>query len=357
MTKPLPTLKLVKDSKIFIVGVECQGSTFSFNSNFETTFIDAHNADIQLSQLSTISDVNNKPLGLVSSYDLLSENDFETVKKLRANPVLKHMPIVAIAEMSSEVHAEEIFKNGLDDCYVQPVGYEDIFERIMFLNKYKSKLESIDNTKEDVLKIKIPIFKRLLDVFIALAVLMCFSPLFLIIGLLIRLESRGPVIYRQKRSGTGYNVFDFLKFRSMYADADQRLAEMKHLNQYADQNSAFVKFNNDPRITKVGKFIRKTSIDEIPQLINVLKGDMSIVGNRPLPLYEAEQLTIEDASYRFLAPAGLTGLWQVSKRGSADMSAEERINLDVTYAKKFSFWYDIKIMLKTPFAIIQKENV
>ena len=108
----------------------------------------------------------------------------------------------------------------------------------------------------------------------------------------------------------------------------------------------------------MGHFIRKYSIDELPQLFNILKGDMSIVGNRPLPLYEAELLTKDDYIDRFMAPAGLTGLWQVEKRGDAGkLSAEERKQLDIKYAQNYSFWMDIKIILKTITAFIQKENV
>ena len=125
-----------------------------------------------------------------------------------------------------------------------------------------------------------------------------------------------------------------------------------------EQKNSFVKLENDPRITKVGHFIRKYSIDELPQLFNILKGDMSIVGNRPLPLYEAELLTKDDYIDRFMAPAGLTGLWQVEKRGDAGkLSAEERKQLDIKYAQNYSFWMDIKIILKTITAFIQKENV
>ena len=125
-----------------------------------------------------------------------------------------------------------------------------------------------------------------------------------------------------------------------------------------EKSNAFVKLENDPRITKIGRFIRKYSIDELPQLINILKGDMSIVGNRPLPLYEAELLTSDEHIDRFMGPAGLTGLWQVEKRGEAGkLSAEERKQLDIKYAKTFSFWLDIKIILKTVTAFIQKENV
>ena len=123
-------------------------------------------------------------------------------------------------------------------------------------------------------------------------------------------------------------------------------------------NNAFVKIENDPRITKVGHFIRKYSIDELPQLFNILKGDMSVVGNRPLPLYEAEKLTSDDSIDRFMAPAGLTGLWQVEKRGeSGKMSAEERKQLDITYGQSYNFLLDMKIIFKTLTAFVQKDDV
>lgn len=123
-------------------------------------------------------------------------------------------------------------------------------------------------------------------------------------------------------------------------------------------NNAFVKIENDPRVTKVGRFIRKYSIDELPQLFNILKGDMSVVGNRPLPLYEAEKLTADSSIDRFMAPAGLTGLWQVEERGrGGNMSAEERKQLDITYGQTYSFLLDMKIILRTLTAFVQKGNV
>ena len=125
-----------------------------------------------------------------------------------------------------------------------------------------------------------------------------------------------------------------------------------------ENDNVFIKIENDPRVTKVGKFIRKYSIDELPQLFNILKGDMSIVGNRPLPLYEAEKLTADSSIDRFMAPAGLTGLWQVEERGrGGTMSAEERKQLDITYGQTFNFWLDMKIILKTFTHFKQKGNV
>ncbi|MFY1612180.1 sugar transferase [Macellibacteroides fermentans] len=244
-----------------------------------------------------------------------------------------------------------------------------------------------------------PLWKRTFDIACSLAAIIILSPLLILTWLAIRLESKGDAVYRSKRVGSNYQIFDFYKFRSMYSDADKRLAEFKKLNQYAqeelteqesktsssrlhkadvvlfaddaitsekeyiaakkqERSNAFVKFENDPRITKIGKIIRKYSIDELPQLFNILKGDMSVVGNRPLPLYEAELLTSDEYIHRFMAPAGLTGLWQVEKRGEAGkLSAEERKMLDIRYANEFSFLMDVKIIFKTFTAFIQKENV
>ncbi|WP_423146354.1 sugar transferase [Rubrolithibacter danxiaensis] len=210
---------------------------------------------------------------------------------------------------------------------------------------------------------KVPFYKRTFDILASSAALLFLSPFFLIVAALIRLESKGPVIYKSKRVGTGYKIFNFYKFRSMKIGADQDLSQLSALNQYANSpdheggKTAFVKIKNDPRITKIGQFIRNTSIDELPQLFNVLKGDMSLVGNRPLPLYEAEMLTSNEWSMRFLGPAGLTGLWQISKRGKEEMSERERKKLDNFYATNYSFWLDMKIILGTIPALLQKERV
>ena len=178
----------------------------------------------------------------------------------------------------------------------------------------------------------------------------------LAIVLAIRLSSRGPILYKSKRIGTGYEEFEFLKFRSMVPDADKKVAELMAQNQYGKEG-VFLKVKNDPRVTWIGRIIRNTSLDELPQLFNVLRGDMSIVGNRPLPLREAEQLTSEEWSERFLAPAGITGMWQTSGRGKDTMDVASRMNLDIQYARTYSAWEDLKILFKTFGAMKQEADV
>ncbi|MCA6447107.1 MAG: sugar transferase, partial [Chitinophagaceae bacterium] len=143
----------------------------------------------------------------------------------------------------------------------------------------------------------------------------------------------------------------------IYSDKIRWCEKQYATTKKAKAGAAFFKLKDDPRITKVGKFIRNTSIDELPQLWNVIIGDMSIVGNRPLPLYEAEKLTTDKYAMRFMAPAGITGLWQVEKRGKGEMSEEERLMLDNKYAENHSFINDIKLILRTIPALLQSESV
>lgn len=240
-----------------------------------------------------------------------------------------------------------------------------LLKRLDFIKKLKAYKNERGNKPyatrhvEQVPHIELWSMKRAFDVMISATALLILLPICLVIALIIRLESKGPIFYVSKRAGTGYKIFNFFKFRTMRQGADAELSTLAHLNQYGENSSdgVFFKIKDDPRITGFGQFLRNTSLDEIPQLFNVLRGDMSLVGNRPLPLYEAEKLTKDQIAWRFLAPAGITGLWQITKRGKDNMSPEERIALDMEYAMKNSFWLDMKILLSTFPALLQKEKV
>ncbi len=350
---------------------------------------------------------------IISETHLPGINGPAVAKLIKGKESFMKIPFLLISFENNEREKQEMFKMKgiLDDYYSLPVENKDLETRILFLRKF---LKKNTDKKVDLIasnEYKTPIVKRLFDILTSSIALIILSPILLIVALAIRLESKGSIIYKSKRVGTGYRIFDFLKFRSMYTGADAKLKEFEYLNQYATnkkeeknndsknreaiepcprcaklpegsycspvlyiggekiceywyhelqkrKSSTFIKIENDPRITKVGKIIRNASIDELPQLINVLKGDMSIVGNRPLPLYEAELLTSDDWSARFLGPAGITGLWQVELRGKGGvMSEKERKKLDNYYALHYSLFSDIKLILRTIPALFQKESV
>ena len=332
--------------------------------------------------------------------------------------------IILITDTMSDEERDIYMKCGINDTIVNAASVTELNKKIQFISDRENILFDNEAPKHTILRFQIPIWKRMFDIVFSALAIVILSPIFIITAIAIRLESPGPILFKSKRVGTNYTIFDFLKFRSMYIDAEERLKELsKDHNQYAaassddnhkeeednktitaplgeqaeqdmidmgmesmmmisdeevmlvgddfvmaesdfnkqkqeDIDNAFVKIENDPRITKVGRFIRKYSIDELPQLFNILKGDMSVVGNRPLPLYEAEKLTADSSIDRFMAPAGLTGLWQVEERGKGgNMSAEERKQLDITYGQTYSFMLDMKIIFRTLTAFVQKENV
>lgn len=342
---------------------------------------------------------------------------------LREKNLYPHAAFIIIHDHIDINLRETALKIGIDEYLVHPVDLEDFELRVRYLSQYRKQYKrgtlprylQVSTDEYDLDLNEGPHFRQLpviqlaikrgFDVVSSFLGLLILSPLFLMVAVAIRLESRGPVFYSSKR--VGQRTFDFYKFRSMYTGADARLKELEHLNQYAaDQGKKGIDFNvtckckqqglapdlycselmvfsngksmcefnflqqkkdiagptffkikDDPRITKVGSFIRRTSIDELPQLLNVLKGDMSIVGNRPLPVNEAEALTKGEAVKRFLAPAGITGLWQVELRGKkGKMSEEERRKLDNDYFDNFSIWFDAKIILRTIPALFQEEN-
>lgn len=343
--------------------------------------------------------------------------DVTAITYLRKN--CKNIYIILLTAHLPEEERKVYQKCGINDTLDQNASVTELNKKLQFINDRENQLFDTELSKKRILRFKIPVWKRLFDIVFATLGLIVLSPVMLITALAIKLESKGPVLFKSKRVGTNYKVFDFLKFRSMYTDAEKKLKELsKSGNQYAEHdetpapktvitsplgdeaeqemfdmgmesemmisdeevmlvgddfvvaesdfnkkkeneiNNAFVKIENDPRVTKVGRFIRKYSIDELPQLINILKGDMSIVGNRPLPLYEAEKLTADSSIDRFMAPAGLTGLWQVEERGKGGtMSADERKQLDILYGQTYNFMLDMKIIFRTFFHFVQKDNV
>ena len=309
--------------------------------------------------------LNNQTLFTTPEIIMLEVNEensfdvFKLVKKIKSTPLTCGLIIVLIAINSSVENKKKAIELKVHDYYQVPFEMDELKERLKFLIKFKLIKLDIQNLPVCVKKeYQMPMLKRVFDIIISLVLITLLFPVFLIVALIIKMESKGPVIYKSKRAGLGYHIFDFYKFRSMNLNAENQLKELSKFNQYGHETeSVFIKIKDDPRVTKVGEFIRKTSIDELPQLFNVLNGDMSIVGNRPLPLYEAELLTSNEWCTRFLGPAGITGLWQITKRGKGNMSDVERRKLDNYYVDHSSLFFDLKIMILTVPALFQKEKV
>lgn len=194
------------------------------------------------------------------------------------------------------------------------------------------------------------LLKRAFDVVISMVMLAVFFIPLMIISLLIRIDTPGPILFTQDRMGLRGRNFKLYKFRTMIADADKHIEKLKHLS---DRSGPVFKMKNDPRITRVGQWLRASSLDEIPQIINVLKGDMSLVGPRPQVLWEAAHYD-DTAKKRLRVMPGITGLWQVS--GRAALSYEEMINLDIYYLENWSLGLDLKILLRTLPAIFARDG-
>jgi lipopolysaccharide/colanic/teichoic acid biosynthesis glycosyltransferase len=291
-------------------------------------------------------------------------NHFELVSFkvwLRSNQ-LQNIPIIYNQASLNQIEIKQIFSQKLvDDVVDLEKHFQKLPDKTKFIQKIKNtnSISSVKVRNNNNAGCKLCVGKKILDTVLTAAIIVVCLPIFLFIAIAIKFESKGPVLYCSNRAGKGFKIFKFYKFRTMIIDADKHIKELENLNQYTNngQLPAFFKIQDDPRVTKVGAFLRKTSLDELPQLLNVLKGDMSLVGNRPLPLYEASTLTTDEWAERFMAPAGITGLWQVSKRGKENMSNEERILLDIVYARTRTLKGDLKIMFQTPGALIQKSNV
>lgn len=396
--------------KILYIGRSTEGIN-GLRTHHDVSVIHKSNALEALNYLKS----GNIPDAVLSEMAISGGDGFEMHQWLRDRPEYDRVAFVLIEYEFKEDLFKKAFLNRIDDFFVLPLpSTENMVGRIRFLVEFRNKyslVPFVNNDLQDV-KYSMPLSKRMFDLLVAISALIVLSPILLLIVMAIRLESKGKVYYTSKR--VGRKPFDFYKLRSMRVGADKELNKLaKDKNQYATASvqseidfskpcpvcaklteekscspilhigphnicdywyntqkrevaktkSAFIKIVDDPRITRVGKFIRNTSIDELPQLINVIKGDMSIVGNRPLPVYEAELLTRGVLSKRFLAPAGITGLWQVELRGKGGvMSEDERMRLDNEYAdhfigKNYSFGYDLKLILRTVPALFQKDTV
>ena len=384
-----------------------------FETEFGLAGYQFHQAE-DILKASQVLNQDIKPVAVLFEYNLIAKsNAMPLLDQFRSADSFKNVAFILLSFQFNPALYKMAFEKGFDDFFlIKDENSTKLVERIKFLGQFKKEVKPKAVVSKPVGIVNIPASKRRFDILVASLVLLFASPFLIIIMIAIRLESKGKVFYKSKR--VGQKVFDFYKLRSMRTGADQELKKLaKEKNQYkqaseeltidfeapcpccsvlpigetcspllfignhaicdywynkqklelAKSKSAFVKIVDDPRVTKVGKFIRNTSIDELPQLINVLKGDMSIVGNRPLPIYEAEQLTADELSKRFLAPAGITGLWQVELRGKGgNMSEDERKKLDNEYADLFingtyTIWYDLKLILRTIPALLQKSSV
>ena len=222
------------------------------------------------------------------------------------------------------------------------------------MKRYKLNQRQLLNAKQyyqDICSDLFPVTKRILDVVISLITLILLSPLLITLGLLIKQESNGPALFKQQRVGLYGKTFTMFKFRSMSQDAQ---AQRNKLEQHNEMSSGVLfKIKNDPRITPLGKIIRKTSIDELPQLINVLRGEMSLVGPRPALPNEVSQYSFNDRTRLNVLP-GITCLWQVM--GRSEIPFEQQVKLDLKYIKKQSLLFDVSLLLNTIPAVIKAKG-
>lgn len=326
---------------------------------------------------------------------------WKLLKIIKPENALKWIPIILTSENLRPFEITRAKEMKALDIYAATDDMDGLLERLVYLKKRKESKVRSATVRISKLVAKVPVWKRAFDIVVVSVALILLSPVFLLVSLIIKIDSRGPIFYKSKRVGQGYRIFDLYKFRTMKVRSDEMLKDMASMNLYGGDDkenegdgslcekclaegftlcqnplfsdegmvcetlfqeenkrkAAFFKFQNDPRITRVGTFLRNTSLDEIPQLLNILKGDISLVGNRPLPLYEAEKLTDDKSIMRFAGPGGLTGYWQVTKRGKkGGISEQERIDLDIYYSNHLSFLFDVKIILKTFPALFQSET-
>ena len=333
---------------------------------------------------------------------------------MHLHKTFQNIYIVLIAPEMTREEKISYLQAGTDCVISESTSKEDLVKLLGIAEKCKrmEKARKPQIKEPDLAIFKLPLWKRVFDIIFSSMALLCLSPIFIITVIWIKLEDKGPAFYKSKRVGSNYKVFDFYKFRSMYMDADKRLAEYKKLNQYTEsiaeeavassatsvnsqkqasffkddeqniilysdndatpendylkvkrheRSNAFIKLENDPRITKIGHIIRKYSIDELPQFINVLLGQMSVVGPRPHMLKHTEEYSrlIDKYMVRHLVKPGITGWAQVTGyRGETKelWQMEGRVQRDVWYLEHWTFLLDLYIIYKTIRNAIQGEK-
>jgi len=386
----LETITALERNDYFSVHNEANGlKAFEWMTNYEFHAFDPPR------ELKRHQDIE----AIVCETNLPGLNGLALFQEMQKKGLSKGLFFILIANQPNDQFKKKALALGIHGYLSKPVNDKLIYDRIQYLKTHVPIVPVQKKSEINLIQIyRTPLLKRTFDILVASISLLLLWPILILTIIAIRLESKGKAIYQSTRVGCNYNTFNFYKFRSMYIDAEARLKEMTKLNQYASEvdeselltcsicaklpegelctpafyydgericenlaikrqnaKKAFWKIKDDPRVTKVGKFIRNTSIDELPQLFNVLKGDMSIVGNRPLPIYEAHAVTKSRWSRRFLAAAGLTGLWQVEFRGRGGyMSEEERFILDNIYAQENTFLGDLWILVRTLPVLFQK---
>ena len=306
--------------------------------------------------------------------------------------------VVLITDRLTPEASKVYLNSGINDTVSLNITTARLRQKIDIINKRQELLYAHNRKKKDVRHFILPQWKRCFDILFSGAALIFLSPVFLLIAIAIRMESKGPVIYKSKRVGTNYTIFNFLKFRSMYTDADKKLKDLAGQNQYQPEGtpeiakdfsmeelgglmfgddgvidnggmlvsddfiipeeefisrqnaldeSPFIKIEKDPRVTKVGRVLRKYSLDELPQLVNILKGDMSVVGPRPErpELAEEYEKTMPEFEFRLQVKAGLTGYAQVT--GLYDTLPYDKLKMDLMYIENYSIFLDLRIILMT----------
>jgi exopolysaccharide biosynthesis polyprenyl glycosylphosphotransferase len=303
-----------------------------------------------------LSETTNSPVEVVGFVSLTKRPD----NGLRSLGTMEDVPRVLESERVQEViiadpdFPQQRVVELVDVCHLRGVNVRVAPSTMEIL---MHQAEFVPGQTVPLFELKPPVFegvdyalKRAFDLVVATLLVIVLSPLLLALALAVRLSSRGPVIYRSTRPGIGGAPFDCFKFRTMRTGSDQQQAELEEANE---ASGALFKIRDDPRLTRVGRFLRRYSLDELPQFVNVLKGEMSLVGPRPLPMRDFEKLE-EWHKKRYLVMPGITGLWQVS--GRSDLNFDDLVRLDFLYLERWSISLDLTILLKTIPAVITKRG-